>query len=207
MLHVFCLGVLCAPNKLVVHSSRGCWRTHWVAAARLCWWSIAGGGEQQHFYCLLLNAQSGQRPAACHADCVQNLTIACSNAGTAPLSVAAAHSPAAENVGETKCSLDFATRARKVELGPAVRVPEWSSGGLCSSPSSSGRDSPVTSSSGKASQVSSGGATGGSSSSTGGPGSAASSPRVGGRYSGGSSNELRQSITRRAAATSHKEEK
>eukprot|EP00955_Chlamydomonas_euryale_P030674 322941-Chlamydomonas_euryale.AAC.3 len=28
-------------------------------------------------------------------------------------------SPAAENAGETKCSLEFASRARKVELGRA----------------------------------------------------------------------------------------
>eukprot|EP00877_Chromochloris_zofingiensis_P015257 jgi/Chrzof1/9986/Cz04g23020.t1 len=30
-------------------------------------------------------------------------------------------SPAAENIAETKCSLDFASRARKVELGQARR--------------------------------------------------------------------------------------
>jgi kinesin family protein C2/C3 len=30
-------------------------------------------------------------------------------------------SPAAENLGETRCSLDFAARARQVELGAAKR--------------------------------------------------------------------------------------
>jgi hypothetical protein len=114
-------------------------------------------------------------------------------------------SPASENVGETKCSLDFATRARKVELGAAVRVSELSCAGTCSSPNSTagGRDSPgpgAASSPSRASQPSSGG---------GGPagvGSATNSPRVSSRYTSGAS-ELRQSVTRRAAATSHKEEK
>lgn len=116
-------------------------------------------------------------------------------------------SPASENVGETKCSLDFATRARKVELGAAVRVSELSCAGACSSPNSTagGRDSPVpgaASSPSRASQLysSSGGG------SPAGVGSATSSPRVSGRYTSGAG-ELRQSVTRRAAATSQKEDK
>lgn len=119
-------------------------------------------------------------------------------------------SPAAENVAETKCSLDFATRARKVELGQAVRVADLSSGGgTSSSPTSTsggGRDSPINGSPSRPSQLcSSSGASAG-----GGSGSANSSPRVSGRYTGsGGANELRQAaVTRRAAAsTSQKEDK
>jgi hypothetical protein len=119
-------------------------------------------------------------------------------------------------VAETKCSLDFATRARKVELGAAVRAAESSSGGgaVGAAPSTSGtsgggRDSPINGSPSRPSQLcaSSGASAGG------GSGSANSSPRVSGRYtgSGGHANELRQAaVTRRSwavASSSQKEDK
>lgn len=125
-------------------------------------------------------------------------------------------SPASENVGETKCSLDFATRARKVELGAAVKVShvtvsEWSSGGNCSSPgSTAGRDSPApggnSGSPSRQSQVHAGSSSAGGAGSSFGGGSATSSPRGSGRFSAGPS-ELRQTVTRRAAASSQKEDK
>lgn len=118
-------------------------------------------------------------------------------------------SPASENVGETKCSLDFATRARKVELGASIKVSEWSSSGICSSPGSTGgRDSPgpTNGSPSRPGQIHVGGGSVGGTGSTGGGGSAASSPRVSGRFSAGPS-ELRQTVTRRAAATSQREDK
>lgn len=114
-------------------------------------------------------------------------------------------SPASENVAETKCSLDFATRARKVELGAAVKASEAGSGGGApgSNPgSSSGRDSPAPGSPSRPSQVHTGGSSGGGAGSSG-SGSAAGSPRVSGRYSAGPS-ELRQTISRRAAAKEDK---
>lgn len=117
-------------------------------------------------------------------------------------------SPAAENVSETKCSLDFATRARKVELGAAPSAAAARAVPELSSPIGSGftgRDSPV----GAAGRGSQGGV-GGSSGST----SAASSPRAGSRYSGtgtsSTANELRQALSRRSqlnTAPSAREEK
>ena len=115
------------------------------------------------------------------------------------------YSPASENVGETKCSLDFATRARKVELGAALKVPEWSGGGVCNSPSAGGgRDSPLPVT-GRSSQLSTAGSGANGSSNSGG-GSAASSPRVNPRYSS-TEGYLRQTVSRRAAATSQKDDK
>jgi kinesin family protein C2/C3 len=40
-------------------------------------------------------------------------------------------SPAPQSAGETKCSLEFAARARKVQLGPARRAAAGSGGEMC----------------------------------------------------------------------------
>lgn len=101
-------------------------------------------------------------------------------------------------------------RARKVELGMAVKSVELSHIASCSSPSGSssgGRESAPGTPGSRVSQVSLNG-TGGSAGGAAGTTSATSSPRVSGRYCAPTiASELRQSMTRRVAAASLKEDK
>ena len=94
-------------------------------------------------------------------------------------------SPAAENANESKCSLDFAARARKVELGAAQRNTD--APGSPGSPAAGGSSTPRMSG---LSPLNTGG--GGSNG-----GSAASSPRVN-RSGGDLSSTARLAASRRA---------
>jgi hypothetical protein len=94
-------------------------------------------------------------------------------------------SPAAENANESKCSLDFAARARKVELGAAQRNVDTP--GSPGSPSAGGSSTPRMSG---LSPLNTGGGGGNG-------GSTASSPRVN-RNGGDLSSTARLAASRRA---------
>lgn len=100
-------------------------------------------------------------------------------------------SPAPENASETKCSLEFAARARRVELGAAQRnVTTMDPGSPVAGSISSGGAGQAVRSPERFPQPSAGGANGGS---------AASSPRPSINRSGGDLGTPRLAAARRAA--------